>query len=143
MANISAAQVKELRDKTGAGMMDAKSALVECNGDMDAAVDLLRTKGLAKAAKKSSRTAAEGLVGIALEDRKGAVVAITGPDVAEVRRRPGTSNEPARAPFQEEIRAHGAVCQRNATRKPRSRDAPFVPRLRDERNRRPGAAGCA
>lgn len=76
MANISAAQVKELREKTGAGMMDAKSALVEADGDMEAAVDLLRKKGLAKAAKKSSRTAAEGLVGMALEDRKGAVVEI-------------------------------------------------------------------
>ncbi len=76
MTNISAAQVKELREKTGAGMMDAKSALVEAGGDMEAAVDLLRKKGLAKAAKKSSRTAAEGLVGIAIEDRKGAVVEI-------------------------------------------------------------------
>lgn len=76
MANISAAQVKELREKTGAGMMDAKSALVEANGDMEAAVDLLRTKGLAKAAKKSSRTAAEGLIGMAIEERKGAVVEI-------------------------------------------------------------------
>jgi len=62
---ITAAQVKELRDMTGAGMMDAKKALTETDGDMEAAVDWLRTKGLAKAAKKSGRTAAEGLVGVA------------------------------------------------------------------------------
>ncbi|MBV0912148.1 translation elongation factor Ts [Anianabacter salinae] len=64
---ITAAQVKELRDSTGAGMMDAKKALTETDGDMDAAVDWLRTKGLAKAAKKSGRTAAEGLVAVALD----------------------------------------------------------------------------
>jgi elongation factor Ts len=64
---ITAAQVKELRDTTGAGMMDAKKALTETGGDMDAAVDWLRTKGLAKAAKKSGRTAAEGLVAVAAE----------------------------------------------------------------------------
>jgi elongation factor Ts len=62
---ITAAQVKELREATGAGMMDAKKALTENDGDMDAAVDWLRTKGLAKAAKKSGRTAAEGLVAVA------------------------------------------------------------------------------
>lgn len=65
---ITAAMVKELRDTTGAGMMDAKKALTETDGDMQAAVDWLRTKGLAKAAKKSGRTAAEGLVAVALED---------------------------------------------------------------------------
>ncbi|MCK0166573.1 translation elongation factor Ts [Jannaschia sp. S6380] len=64
---ITAAQVKELRDTTGAGMMDAKKALTETDGDMEAAVDWLRTKGLAKAAKKSGRTAAEGLVAVAVE----------------------------------------------------------------------------
>jgi elongation factor Ts len=64
---ITAAQVKELRDKTGAGMMDAKKALTETGGDMEAAIDWLRTKGLAKAAKKSGRTAAEGLVAVASE----------------------------------------------------------------------------
>lgn len=68
MAEITAAMVKELREKTGAGMMDAKGALVENNGDMEAAVDWLRKKGLAKAAKKSGRTAAEGLVAIATND---------------------------------------------------------------------------
>lgn len=65
MADITASMVKELREKTDAGMMDAKNALVECNGDMEAAVDYLRKKGLAKAAKKSGRTAAEGLVAVA------------------------------------------------------------------------------
>ena len=66
MMAITAALVKELRDSTGAGMMDAKKALTETNGNIDAAVDWLRTKGLAKAAKKAGRTAAEGLVGIAV-----------------------------------------------------------------------------
>ncbi len=63
--NISASMVKELRDKTGAGMMDCKSALVETSGDLEAAVDWLRTKGLAKAAKKAGRAAAEGLIAVA------------------------------------------------------------------------------
>ncbi|MEX0287012.1 MAG: translation elongation factor Ts [Paracoccaceae bacterium] len=64
---ITASMVKELRDSTGAGMMDAKKALTETDGDMEAAVDWLRTKGLAKAAKKSGRTAAEGLIGLATD----------------------------------------------------------------------------
>ncbi|HOO50373.1 MAG TPA: translation elongation factor Ts [Alphaproteobacteria bacterium] len=68
MADITASMVKDLREKTGAGMMDAKNALVENNGDMEAAVDWLRTKGLAKAAKKSGRTAAEGLVAVATSE---------------------------------------------------------------------------
>ncbi len=68
MAQITAALVKGLRDKTGAGMMDAKKALVESDGDMEAAVDWLRAKGLSKAAKKSGRTAADGLVAAALSD---------------------------------------------------------------------------
>ena len=63
---ITAAAVKELRERTGAGMMDCKKALGETNGDVETAVDLLRTKGLAAAQKKSSRTAAEGLVGVAV-----------------------------------------------------------------------------
>ncbi|WP_322865873.1 translation elongation factor Ts [Aquicoccus sp. G2-2] len=71
---ITAAMVKELRDSTGAGMMDAKKALTETDGDMEAAVDWLRTKGLAKAAKKSGRTAAEGLVGVAVEGGKGVAI---------------------------------------------------------------------
>ncbi len=73
---ITAAQVKELRDLSGAGMMDAKRALTEADGDMEAAVDWLRTKGLAKAAKKSGRTAAEGLVGVAVEGGTGVAVEI-------------------------------------------------------------------
>lgn len=73
---ITAAQVKELRDKTGAGMMDAKKALTENDGDMDAAVDWLRTKGLAKAAKKSGRTAAEGLVAVKVDGGKGVAVEV-------------------------------------------------------------------
>jgi elongation factor Ts len=73
---ITAALVKQLRDSTGAGMMDAKKALTETNGDMEAAVDWLRTKGLAKAAKKSGRTAAEGLVAVVVEGGKGVAVEV-------------------------------------------------------------------
>jgi len=73
---ITAAQVKELRETTGAGMMDAKKALTETDGDMDAAVDWLRTKGLAKAAKKSGRTAAEGLVAVAVDGGTGVAVEV-------------------------------------------------------------------
>ena len=73
---ITASLVKELRDSTGAGMMDAKKALTETNGDMEAAVDWLRTKGLAKAAKKSGRTAAEGLVAVAVTGGKGIAVEV-------------------------------------------------------------------
>jgi elongation factor Ts len=73
---ITASMVKELRESTGAGMMDAKKALQETDGDMDAAQDWLRTKGLAKAAKKSGRTAAEGLVGVAVDGGRGVAVEI-------------------------------------------------------------------
>ena len=73
---ITAAQVKELREMTGAGMMDAKKALTETDGDMDAAVDWLRTKGLAKAAKKSGRTAAEGLVAVKVDGGCGVAVEV-------------------------------------------------------------------
>ena len=73
---ITAQMVKELREGTGAGMMDAKRALTETDGDMDAAVDWLRTKGLAKAAKKSGRVAAEGLVGVSVKDGRGVAVEI-------------------------------------------------------------------
>lgn len=76
MATISAAMVKDLRDKTGAGMMDCKNALTENDGDMEAAIDWLRKKGLAKAAKKSGRVAAEGLVGVAVGDKAAAVVEV-------------------------------------------------------------------
>jgi elongation factor Ts len=73
---VTAAMVKELRESTGAGMMDAKKALTETNGDMEAAVDWLRTKGLAKAAKKADRVAAEGLVGVAVSGGKGVAVEV-------------------------------------------------------------------
>ena len=74
--SISAAQVKELRDKTGAGMMDCKTALNETNGDMEAAIDWLRAKGIAKADKKAGRTAAEGLIGVNSDAGKGVVVEV-------------------------------------------------------------------
>ena len=67
MTNITAAMVKELRESTGAGMLDCKKALTETNGDMEQAVDWLRKKGLASAAKKASRIAAEGLVAVAVD----------------------------------------------------------------------------
>ena len=73
---ITASMVKELRETTGAGMMDAKKALTETNGDFEAAIDWLRTKGLAKAAKKSSRVAAEGLVAVAISDGKGVAIEV-------------------------------------------------------------------
>ncbi len=76
MANISAGMVKELRDMTGAGMMDCKTALTETGGDMQSAVDWLRTKGLAKAAKKAGRVAAEGLIGVASGVASGALVEV-------------------------------------------------------------------
>jgi elongation factor Ts len=76
MANVSAAMVKELRDQTGAGMMDCKAALSETGGNLDAAVDWLRKKGLSKAAKKAGRTAAEGLVGVAVKGTKGILVEV-------------------------------------------------------------------
>lgn len=76
MAEITASLVKQLRDKTGAGMMDCKKALNETDGDLEAAVDWLRKKGLSQAAKKSGRTAAEGLVGVATAGKAGALVEI-------------------------------------------------------------------
>ena len=76
MTNITAALVKDLRDKTGAGMMDCKNALTENDGDMEAAIDWLRKKGISKAAKKAGRAAAEGLVGVATGDGAGALVEV-------------------------------------------------------------------
>jgi elongation factor Ts len=76
MATITAAMVKDLREKTGAGMMDCKQALNEAGGDMDAAVDWLRKKGLSKAAKKAGRVAAEGLIAAATAGTKGVVVEV-------------------------------------------------------------------
>ena len=76
MAEITAATVKELRERTGAGMMDCKKALAETNGEMETAIDWLRAKGLSAAAKKAGRTAAEGLVGVAVDGKRGAVVEV-------------------------------------------------------------------
>jgi len=76
MANITAQMVKDLREMTGAGMMDCKAALGESSGDVEAAVDWLRKKGLSKAAKKAGRIAAEGLIGVALKSGKGVVVEV-------------------------------------------------------------------
>ena len=76
MANITAGMVKDLRDKTGAGMMDCKAALADTNGDMEAAIDWLRKKGSSKAAKKAGRAAVEGLVGVAVGNDVGALVEV-------------------------------------------------------------------
>jgi elongation factor Ts len=76
MTNITASMVKDLRDKTGAGMMDCKTALNETGGDMEAAIDWLRKKGISKAAKKAGRAAAEGLVGVAVGKGAGALVEV-------------------------------------------------------------------
>ncbi len=76
MAEITAALVKELREASGAGMMDCKKALAENNGNVEAAIDWLRKKGLAAAAKKAGRVAAEGLVGAAAEGKTGALVEV-------------------------------------------------------------------
>jgi len=76
MAQITAQMVKDLREMTGAGMMDCKAALGETSGDVDAAVDWLRKKGLSKAAKKADRVAAEGLIGVAVKGTKGVVVEV-------------------------------------------------------------------
>jgi len=76
MATVTAGMVKDLREKTGAGMMDCKAALDQNNGDIEAAIDWLRTKGLAKAAKKSGRVAAEGLIGLRVSGKKGVVVEV-------------------------------------------------------------------
>src|SRR5262245_49524480 len=73
---ITAGMVKDLREKTGAGMMDCKSALAETSGDVEAAIDLLRKKGLAKAAKKGGRIAADGLIGLAVSSGKGAIIEV-------------------------------------------------------------------
>src|SRR5947208_6363620 len=76
MANITAQMVKELRDKTGAGMMDCKAALGETSGHIEQAVDWLRKKGLAKAANKAGRVAADGLIGVAVTANKGVLVEV-------------------------------------------------------------------
>ena len=81
--NISASLIKELREKTGAGMMNCKKALVETEGNIENAIDWLRTKGLATAAKKSGRITAEGLVGVAVDGNKAAIIELNNDDKAE------------------------------------------------------------
>src|SRR5579883_1416929 len=76
MATITAGMVKDLREKTGAGMMDCKTALTETGGEMEAAIDWLRAKGLSKAAKKADRVAAEGLIAVASAEKIGAIVEV-------------------------------------------------------------------
>src|SRR5450432_4496783 len=76
MANITQSMVKDLRDKTGAGIMDCKNALSETAGDMESAIDWLRKKGISKAAKKAGRAAAEGLVGVAVSGNAGALIEV-------------------------------------------------------------------
>ncbi len=119
MAEITAAMVKDLRDRTGAGMMDCKKALAETGGDVEKAIDWLRSKGLAAAAKKAGRTAAEGLVGVRVDGRRGVMVEVNsetdfvakidrfqdfaraalaaalvvGPDVAAILARPNPAGE--------------------------------------------------
>src|ERR1700740_2276978 len=76
MSDIAPTMVKDLRDKTGAGIMDCKAALSETNGDMEAAIDWLRKKGISKAAKKAGRAAAGGFVGVAVDKNAGALVEV-------------------------------------------------------------------
>jgi elongation factor Ts len=102
MTAIPAGQVKQLRDKTGAGMMDCKTALTETKGDMEQAVDWLRKKGLSKAATKAGRVAAEGLVGVAVADKSGAIVEVNSETDFVARN----------AQFQDMVRKIGAVAAR-------------------------------
>jgi elongation factor Ts len=105
MTAISAAMVKELREKTGAGMMDCKTALTETGGDMEAAIDWLRKKGLSKAAKKAGRVAAEGLVAVAVGGTKGVLVEVNS-ETDFVARNPE---------FQEMAAAIGAIALEQGT----------------------------
>ena len=102
---VTAQMVKELRESTGAGMMDAKKALTETNGDMEAAVDWLRTKGLAKAAKKADRVAAEGLVGVQVSNGRGVAIEINS----------GTGFVAKDADFQQLVREISEVALETAT----------------------------
>ena len=105
MSTITAAMVKDLREKTGAGMMDCKNALAETNGDVEAAIDWLRKKGITKAAKKAGRTAAEGLVAVRIDGTKGVVVEVN----AE------TDFVARNAEFQEMVSAISGVALANGT----------------------------
>ena len=94
MAEITAALVKDLREKTGAGMMDCKKALTETDGDIEAAIDWLRKKGLAAAAKKSGRVAAEGLVGVASATNKAAIVEVNAETDSSPATKPSRNSSP-------------------------------------------------
>ena len=135
MATITAAMVKDLREKTGAGMMDCKKALNETDGDIEAAVDWLRKKGLAKAAKKSGRVAAEGLVGVAVEANVGVAVEVNSETdfvarnedfqalvrgIARGRARPRPDVDAARRCTARIIRAAARSPRRSPTPSPRS-----------------------
>ena len=102
---ITATMVKDLREKTGAGMMDCKAALNETAGDMEAAVDWLRAKGLAKAAKKAGRVAAEGLIGLAAEAKEAALVEVN--SETDFVARNETFQEMARAIAKAALKAKG------------------------------------
>ena len=117
MAAFTAADVKALREKTGAGMMDAKKALEAANGDIEAAVDALRAKGLATAQKKSSRTAAEGLVGIAVEGTKGVAVEVNSE----------TDFVAKNDQFQDFVRTVSAVALETGAEGPRARPSALAP----------------
>lgn len=121
MAEVTARMVKELREKTGAGMMDCKNALTETQGDLEAAVDWLRAKGLSKAAKKASRVAAEGLVGLATENKTGALVEVNSETdfVARNDKFQTMVSEIARLA----LKAHGSVEQLKSTPFPGSKRA--------------------
>ena len=123
MAEITAAIVKELRERTGAGMMDCKKALAETNGEMEAAIDWLRAKGLAAAAKKAGRTAAEGLVGVAVEGTRGAVVEVNSETdfVAKNEHLPGLRPQRRQARAGARHRCRGARRRRNIPTAARSR----------------------
>ena len=126
MAEITAATVKELRERTGAGMMDCKKALGETGGDMEAAVDWLRTKGLAAAAKKAGRTAAEGLVGVAVDGTKR-------------RRRSRSTARPTSSPRTSSSRSSSATSPRSRCEQGGDVDA-VLPRRLSGRRHRPGEA---
>ena len=121
MAEITASLVKELREKTGAGMMDCKKALTETSGDLEGAVDWLRKKGLAAAAKKAGRVAAEGLVAVATADTVGAVVEVNSETdfVARNERFQAFANEAARR--RSPATAIWIPCCRPSTRSPAAR----------------------
>jgi elongation factor Ts len=112
MAEITAALVKQLRDQTGAGMMDCKKALSEAGGDLENATDWLRKKGLAAAAKKAGRLTSEGLIGLQVGERQGAMVEINSETDFVAR------NET----FQELVRAIAALAPRAAG----DLDAPYL-----------------